>query len=362
VVRWTAILLMLLAVSGLLWSRGTFFRSSASTSVATAEFRGSTIVARDFAGGELWTYQFPHALWTRPRDPNAPFTFTPGDPPLVADFDRDGQAEVLAIVTYGDPDREHSEQQLFCLSSTGTLKWTYLPDPSYSFRGRHAGPTGWEFLDVLVADGTAEPAVFVSLGATPWWPSVVVRIDAHGASEVRYVSSGSVYAIEQVKGPTGWHLLAGGVNNDYNAAAIAIIPERGPTAVSPQKEGSQYQCLDCPSGRPLAFLTFPRTDVNVEEGHQPYNKVWDFRRNGSQLDVVTVESINHSAFCFYTLTPALDPVRLTLSDSPAHELLERQRRLDHKEADCPLRRNGALVRKWTPAAGWQDMNVPVTPK
>jgi hypothetical protein len=79
------------------------------------------------------------------------------------------------------------------------------------------------------------------------------------------------------------------------------------------------------------------------------------------VEVVTQESVSHSAFCFYTLSPTLDPVRLTLSDSTAHGLLESAGKLDHKEADCPLRRMGASVRKWTPDGGWITLTVPVVP-
>lgn len=360
--RWAWGVLIVVVLSVPFWNRGGLRGPAEPAPVATAEFRGSTIVARDLAGVEVWTYRFESALWTRPPDPYSPFTFTPGDPPVVADIDRDGVPEVLAIVTFGDPNQEPYRQQLVCVSSSGAVRWIYRPDMHYTFRGRSAGPSGWQFLDMLVAEGSDEPAVFVSLASAPWWPSVVVRIDGKGDAEVRYVSSGSVYAIEQVSGPNGWRLLAGGVNNDYDAAALAIIPEHGPASASPQKEGSPYECLDCPTGRPLSYLLFPRTDVNIGEGDQPYNKVWNIRKTGADVDIVTVESASHSAFCFYTLTPALEPVRLALSDSTAHQVLESAGKLDHREADCPLRRQGASVRKWTPDGGWVTLTVPVTPR
>lgn len=324
--------------------------------VATADFRGNRVVAFDLAGREIWSYLFERPLWPLTRPANLGPGFDPGDPPVVADIDRDGLPEVLTIATYGQPSAGPNQQELICFSGEGSVLWTYRPAMSYSFAGRAFGAP-WQFLDILVSRGAKEPAVWVSLASVPWWPTAVVRLDARGSSEVRLVSSGAVYRLAETTGPAGWHLLAGGVNNEYAAAALAVLDEHGPAAVSPQSADSAYHCDNCPSGAPRTYVTFPRTDINEFEGDKPYNSVWDIRNSDDGTEVVTLESRLHSAHCHYRLDRSLEVLSFLMSDSPAHRMLEANGRLSHAEADCPLTRMGVAVRVWTAQDGWRNHRV-----
>lgn len=330
--------------------------------VATAVFQGNTIVARDSSGRETWTYTFDRTLATPERGVWEDFAYGPGDPPLVTDLDRDGHPEVLAIATSGPGDSGLYDESLVCLSSSGTLRWSYRPEMTYRFRSRVGGPGPWQVMDVLIAEPPADPAVWVALAASPWWPSVVVRIDPGGRAEVRYVSAGAIYTLGQARTPEGWRLLAGGVLNGFRAASMAVLGDRTPAAASLETPDPSFECLDCPAGRPLGLVLFPRTDVNIQEGHKPYNQVCDIRRSSAGLEVLTIESELHSAFVHYSMGPSLDVTGFALSDSTAHHLLEMAGKVDHADARCPARTQGLTVRVWTPDGGWRDQLVRMAPR
>lgn len=326
--------------------------------VMTAEVSGNRLVARSAAGQELWSHLFDRPLWSHPtsvRDSDV--GFHPGDPPRVVDLDRDGRPEVLVIATYGDLSAKHQAEELLCFSPDGRILWRYQPEFAFTFAGRRFEGE-WNFLDYLVSEGAREPAVWVSLYSHNWWPSVIVRIDVRGQPVVRFVHAGCLYHLAETTSSEGWQLLAGGVNNEQQAAALAILDEDGPPARSPEQRPSLYSCDDCPSGAPRAYFVFPRTDVQLAEAVKPYNFVAAIRPGPAGAEVLTAESQRHKLYAHYHLTPSLLFDRVTLSDSPAHQLLEGLGRLDHTEADCPARRTGLEVKSWIPRSGWTSQSVP----
>lgn len=347
-----ASVLVLVTLAGVWWS----LRPG---DVVTAEFRGNTVVALDLDGRQVWSFHFQQPLWVQTGTIYRPLrAHVPGDPPIVADVDGDGRPEVLAIATYGDiTTGEKQTQELFCLSASGQLLWRYTPVLSYTFSGR-TFDTSWRFLNVLVAEGARSPAVWVSVAASPWWPSVLVRLDGRGEPSVRFVHSGALYYLQQHRGPDGWSLLAGGINNEYASAALAVLGEDNMPAVSPQAESSVYRCDNCPAGLPTEYFLFPRSDIHIAEAEKPYNAVFDIRRSSSGFEVLTLESAQHSAMRFFRFTADGEPASVVMSDSTAHGELERAGRLDHRDADCEWRRNGVRVRRFAPSAGWSEFVVP----
>ena len=77
----------------------------------------------------------------------------------------------------------------------------------------------------------------------------MVRLDAVGRSSVRFVQSGLIYGLGYWTHAGRSYVLAAGVNNEYDRAAVAVLDAAGPPAVSPQTPGSAYRCDDCPAGR-----------------------------------------------------------------------------------------------------------------
>ncbi len=327
-------------------------------------FSGNAVVARDLSGREAWRHEFGTPLWAHP-DPAAvravhEARLAPGADPLVVDVNRDGQPEVLALATYGDPASVGYQQELICFSSSGDVMWSYRPRLELAF-AEERFDSNWVFLDLLVADPPARPGVWVSVASSPYWGAAVVRIDVSGRAELRFVNAGAIYGLGQITTPSGWRLLAGGVNNEYETAAFAVLDERE-AASSPQCADCRYRCTNGPAGSPVAYVLLPRSDINVAEAVRPYNHVARFLPGGRGVDVVTVESLKHSSFGFYRLLPALGFERLVMSDSTAHRVLEAEGKLDHAETDCPLTAKGAVVRQWTRDGGWQDVVVRVTPR
>src|SRR5207253_6464333 len=114
--------------------------------------------------------------------------------------------------------------------------------------------------------------VWISFIDNVWWPSFVVRFGPDGVPHRAFISAGHIYALARVESPDGVHVLAGGVNNEYRSAAVAVLTDEGKPTSSPQTEGSPFVCDECPSDRPRRYFVFPRSELSAALA-VPYNMV-----------------------------------------------------------------------------------------
>jgi hypothetical protein len=88
-------------------------------------------------------------------------------------------------------------------------------------------------------------------------PSAVLTIDSRGIPTVRFVQAGHIYVMDYLSNASGRYLLAGGINNEYNAASMAVIPADAPPSRSPQTVGSRFERIDGPKWQPDRYFLFP---------------------------------------------------------------------------------------------------------
>lgn len=274
--------------------------------------------------------------------------------PLFTDLDADGRNELMVAVARGAADRDvlRAGHVVFAFSLEGQLRWSHAESQfPFSFDGRQFdGPTR---LLAWTADG--EGHVWISVNHHTWWPTMLVRLDATGRAEVRYVQSGGIYVLTPWKPGDGkTYIVAGGVNNEFEEASVAVLDTQGQAATSPQTAGKGFHCDDCPSGAGLAaFFLFPRSDVGQMDRLNPYSLVEHLDLVGNDVRVSVSETpqggtLNHlivRGFGVQTVAPS-DLFR------HEHDLFERERRLDHSLARCPFLEELANVRVWKPASGW----------
>lgn len=156
-------------------------------------------------------------------------------------------------------------------------------------------------------------------------------------------------------------MLAGGNNNEYDSGALAVLKEEQEPASSPQTAGSSYECADCPPGRPLRYIVFPRSELNRVAG-APFNsaKFLQILPTGVQVQTEETRGDHHGSLGFYQLSSDFKLERFSLGVGywKFHQVLEQERKVKHSVANCPDRVGPKIVREWTPETGWKEEAVP----
>jgi hypothetical protein len=217
------------------------------------------------------------------------------------------------------------------------------------------------FQDVMAEPATSGRFV-VALTHHVFWPSFVGVIDAKGDFEVRFLSPGHIYRVNRFVREGSGLVVASGVNNEFESAAVAIIDERAPAAVAPQSGASAYTYTLAHDlrGYPVRYLLFPRTEVNRMLGGRLNQAERVIPTEGGAYELSVRE--HHDPIrprLVYRLSPDFEPVSVTFSEGyrHAHNELERQGRLDHPFEACPELRDGLTARVWEPATSWRDVRV-----
>jgi len=334
---------------------GWFLRHRSGDAVRVS-VAGNSLLAWDETGRLAWKYPFAETLHVRDNKFSRP-----GRDLQIVDLRGDGTKQILFAASFlqsGDgPDRD----EIYCFSSGGRVLWRYKPNLAFTFGDtRFDGP--WVFTDMIVIPGKTQATIWLAVAHHQWRPSFILSIDPDGSVKVRFVSAGHVYALGHTVTPAGRYLLAGGVNNEYASAALAVLREDAPPSCSPQTRGSRFECLDGPKGLPDRYFLFPPTEITTAAG-KPYNRVRGIEEPGGACVVRTDELLGtEEAEAYYGFSKDLEPHDVAFGDGYAacHRRLELEGRLKHTFAECPQMRGPFPVRRWDQESGWSTLSVPLT--
>jgi len=316
--------------------------------VARIALNGNTLVAWSAEGSALWEYPFGARL----KD------LLPGEDTWrkqIVDVDGDGVPEVLVAAPFANPPDVMYRDALFCFSARGKLLWSYRPEIHHGFKGPDLnGP--WIFHSMLVVPEGRSSSIWVAVGHAVWWPGFLVRLSPSGAPELKFVSSGQTYALRKARIGKTEYILAGGVNNEYSQASLAIVARDGPPATSPQSE-EKYRCAGgCPPGRPYRYILFPRSELNAASD-EPYNKVGAIETRPGGLVVFVGEIESDSTY--YGFSNDLQPAWVESGDNwGLHRRYEREGRIKHTLENCPERNKAAILRICDENGKWTSVSVP----
>lgn len=319
-----------------------------STPVGELQFqlREGAIEARTATGQLAWTYRFSEPVGTSGYE---------GQHFQQVDIDGDGATEVLAVIRPGNSVRGHANSvALYCLSHTGQLRWSFTPDFVLTFDGRRfAGP--WQLHDLALSSGPGRREIWLAVGHHTWWPGVVVRISPTGRPRVQFVQSGRITALGFWSTPAGVFVVAGGVNNEYAQASVAILRPDDAPSVSPQTLGSGFHCEGCPQGAVRRYFLLPRTEVSRSDTSLPHSMTHHLTSVGGAVKVVTRETADGGAGAIFFLDPGMHVREMALNDQywAVHRQFEREGRITHAADDCPERTIERQLRVWAPGDGWR---------
>ncbi len=209
------------------------------------------VIALDKNGREIWRYKFEHVLGVgHYRDMRADGrTPTAG----VYDLDGDGRNEVLIAPAGTKPGAP-----LYCFNSDGKIRFKRSVERSHRF-GQHnySGYNVHAFRITRNADGAAN--IWIVAVHHTEFPTVVAKLDAQGNILGEFWHAGHDADLEQSTFQGRRVMVVGYLVNDGKRAGLAAIDYDNPTGFAPA-QNDHYQCKTCPSGSPLAYYIFPRTE------------------------------------------------------------------------------------------------------
>jgi len=334
--------------------------SSHATELFAIKYDTNTLVATNSEGHTLWTRRYPDSTlmnyFTARPIPVQPFR--------IADFLHDGNREAAAIVPLSsgpNPDRT-THCELDFLSSKGDLLWQYSPEVTFQF-GTHQLSGPWFFQDLFVSQSDSQTTLWATAGHHAWGDAFVSQIDLRtGKAALRFVNTGVLYHLNEVKTDSGIFLLAGGFNNEWDGGSLAIINENRPFAASPQTPGTRHHCDSCPPGVPDYYFVFPRSEINRLSGVYE-DPIFDVGVFNEGVQVRKYERLSKGGENIIYVFSKQPPFKLLsiLYDS-AYDMLHKkwsaEGKLSHPLENCPERLHPLPIRLWTPSAGWTEIHVP----
>ena len=319
-----------------------------------------TLVAANPEGRTLWTHRYQNSIFTN-------YFVNRGEgaiPVRIADFFRNGNREVAAIVPlHKGPDPEQRNScELDFFSSHGDLLWKYFPTRKFQF-GAHELSGPWFFQDLLVSQSDSQTALWATAGHHTWGDSFVSQIDPrNGQATLRFVNTGVLYRLNEVKTDSGTFLLAGGFNNEWDGGSLAIINENRPFAASPQTAGTRHHYDSCPPGAPDYYFVFPRSEINrISSVYE--DPILDIQIFNEGIQVRKFERLSKGGENIIYVFSKQPPFTLlsVLYDSDydmLHKQWSAEGKISHSLQDCPERLHPPPIRLWTSSGGWTELRQP----
>lgn len=327
---------------------------------------GRAIVRVDADAGGLTTWNAAgERLWFHPFPADRRLMLTPEPPAVVPDLDGNGGPGVVVGVAQA-LSATHVDQsgELLAFSATGESKWRFVSDERLQVGTRaFAGP--WPISTWMAAsDGPFRIAL--AAHDFTWWPSIVYVLDNRGGVAGKFVNAGWIGTLARITTPQGDRLVAGGISNSQAAGIVAVLDASRVNGHSPETAGSEFECHNCPAGEPLAYLVFPRTELNQATGSS-FNQARVFAspdgliaRTAEVSPEVARADGGIEAIYQFRFTPTLELKSASFGDRywDLHRRLEEDGRIHHSRDQCPDRKGPAGIRVWQSPGGWQTITLP----
>jgi hypothetical protein len=312
-----------------------------------ATFVGNQITAWDDQQRVVWSFPLEHPLLNLTAEQAAQRL-------RIMDLDGDNSPEVVAAVSYSESRNGNTAgDEIFCISSAGKLLWKYKPQITFKFAGKEfQGP--WIINEWLPLGQQENGAIWVALSHSTWWPSFLVRLDQAGTQDVRFVNAGWITSLNFFEQGSSKFVLAGGVNNEYEAGFFAVLDAAGRPTTSPQTKGLPYYCESCTSEALEDYVLFPRSELNLLDS-RPSNIVRLIRVFDTRIEVRAEEVADLYSIFEFTRNLEFRSVRMSDSYWDLHRLREKEGKLRHSFQYCRRRLLTLKLRVWSKNHGWQEL-------
>jgi hypothetical protein len=325
-----------------------------SSNIGSITFSGRQMLAWS-NGKVVWSYDFGQPTRNLPaEDLSRKVHIMPSD--------GYGRGQVIVAAPLLVPENgDVSTDAVYRFSGRGKVLWRHDFADRIHFGGEECGPR-WEVQALMVTGEGPNWSAWCTICSYPTSVSMVVKIDPSGNTTRYFVNYGHLGKLNELRVPGGPYLLAGGMNNENDNGALAVLDETRSSGHSPQT-GAFSDCESCPLGQPYRYFLFPRSEVIRVTG-PPYNGVRDLVVTNAQIQVMTGEGVGEGyergIWALYDISAALVPQSVFFSDYYwfAHEKLSAEGKINHSVSACPERLKPITVRTWSPQEGWKNILVP----
>jgi hypothetical protein len=329
--------------------------------LASVQYGTSTLEGKAADGRTIWVHKYAQTF-TNPKDY---FTVATGmqEGFRLADFLGDGRREAAVVVPLrsGPNPYDLDQPQIDFFGTTGDLLWSYLPDRTFRF-GDHELKAPWSIQDLLVTTNGGHARLWAIASHHTWGNAFVVQLDPRtGHDALRFVNTGLLRRLGELKTAQGTYLLAGGFNNEWDSGILAIISEDRAFAASPQTPGTRHFCDSCPAGVPDYYFVFPRSEIN-RVAHVYEDSVSEIRLSEDGIEVSKNDAFESGReYTLYLLRRELPFSVVSLRYNSDYDRLHREwsanGKLNHTLENCPERMHPQPVRLWTSTDGWTELPV-----
>lgn len=241
------------------------------------------------------------------------------------------------------------------------MLWRYVPGLTLKF-GEYELTPPWTLLDMHAVTTGERSSVYVVESAHTWGNSVVEELEPRtGKNRLRFVNTGSLYIVNHLQTNKETFLIAGGFNNEWDGAALAVWDARKPFAASPQTPGTRHECKSCAPGAPDYYFVFPRSELNrlTESYDMP---VFESQVTSAGFEITVRDRWSWGKEGRIYLLEGERPFRVkSMRTNTEYQQLHKQwsdeGKLDHRYGDCPELLHPLPVKLWTPGSGWTEVQI-----
>jgi len=215
----------------------------------------STLTIMNAEGEELWRKVFPEGFpdWFYAR----------GLADRIWFGDLEGKGHTSVLLAYSPAGPLSRSTSLICYSDRGKEKWRWTPGRDLPELAGSPPTYITHTLGILKATKKRPPRIVVLSQHSPWWPSQVALLDAHGKTISEYWHSGGLgsMVLADLDGDGREEIIATGVSEyDHQATLVVLDPDRVFGASTEVRRGFQIQGMGAAQER--LRLLFPRSDLN----------------------------------------------------------------------------------------------------
>jgi hypothetical protein len=335
-----ALTVLLMAIAGWIYVSS----KPKASQVASLTYEKGELRAHDGRGRVMWSHSLPEIRYTVGDKTSG------GMPGNIKDVNRDGSNEVLACVTSRVGASGFENGEVYCFNSEGKSLWQFAPNDTLRFANTDYGPP-WAIANWSAHETSGDVAIAVAVHHFTLWPSMLILLNGDGRVLGRFVNSGWIVTSQWLPRPSGLVLLVGGISNSRSMGMMAVLDAKNISGHSPEEEGSEFECNNCPPGGLVRYFVLPRSELNIATTSQ-YNRVDAFQIFSDRLVAYSIEvDAQHAEsrapiFADYEFSLDLELKRAYFDDKywDLHRRLEADGRIKHSRADCPDRDGPRLVR------------------